>query len=53
LFPHTDNDMIFIEIDLKVIFLKAMHIAGQQNYILKGTQTLDTFKEMMAYSTNS
>lgn len=52
LFPHTDNDKIFTETDLKIIFLKAMPIAGQQGYILKGTQTLDTFKEMMAYSTN-
>ena len=51
LFPHTDDDKIFTEINLKANFSKSMHNVRQQYYVLKDTEAKDTFRKMMSYFT--
>jgi hypothetical protein len=51
LFPPTDDDKFFTEINLKANFSKAMHNVWQQNYALKDTQAKVTFRKMMSYFT--
>ena len=50
LMPHNeDKDTIFSDSDLKALLLKLMPISWQNTYLLKGTQVIDDFCQMLAY----
>ena len=42
--PHDeDNDMVFMDTDLKALLLKFVPSAWQNVYLLKGTRNTDNF----------